>query len=72
MERALAAFMLDLHTGEFGYTEVLPPFLVRDDAMFGTGQLPKFAEDLFHTEDGFWLIPTAEVIAHQPRARRHP
>lgn len=61
MERALAAFMLDLHTGEFGYTEVLPPFLVRDDAMFGTGQLPKFAEDLFHTEDGYWLIPTAEV-----------
>ena len=61
MERALAAFMLDLHTGEFGYTEVLPPFLVRDDAMFGTGQLPKFAEDLFHTQDGYWLIPTAEV-----------
>ncbi len=61
MERALAAFMVDLHTGAFGYTEVLPPFLVRDDAMFGTGQLPKFAEDLFHTEDGYWLIPTAEV-----------
>jgi seryl-tRNA synthetase len=61
MERALAAFMLDLHTEEFGYTEVLPPFLVRDDAMFGTGQLPKFADDLFHTEDGYWLIPTAEV-----------
>ncbi len=61
MERALAAFMLDLHTEEFGYTEILPPFLVRDDAMFGTGQLPKFAEDLFHTEDGYWLIPTAEV-----------
>jgi seryl-tRNA synthetase len=53
--------MLDLHTEEFGYTEVLPPFLVRDDAMFGTGQLPKFADDLFHTEDGYWLIPTAEV-----------
>lgn len=61
LERALAAFMLDLHTGEFGYTEVLPPFLVRDDTMFGTGQLPKFADDLFHTEDGYWLIPTAEV-----------
>jgi len=61
MERALAAFMLDLHAGEFGYTEILPPALVRDDAMFGTGQLPKFAEDLFHTEDGYWLIPTAEV-----------
>jgi len=61
MERALAAFMLDLHTGEFGYTEILPPSLVRDDAMFGTGQLPKFTDDLFHTEDGYWLIPTAEV-----------
>ncbi|RIA55654.1 serine--tRNA ligase [Dichotomicrobium thermohalophilum] len=61
MERALAAFMLDIHTAEFGYNEVIPPFLVRDDAMFGTGQLPKFAEDLFHTEDGYWLIPTAEV-----------
>lgn len=61
LERALAAFMLDLHTGEHGYTEILPPYLVRDDAMYGTGQLPKFADDLFHTEDGFWLIPTAEV-----------
>jgi seryl-tRNA synthetase len=61
LERALSAFMLDLQTGENGYTEVSPPFLVRDDAMFGTGQLPKFADDLFRTEDGFWLIPTAEV-----------
>lgn len=61
LERALAAFMLDLHTGEFGYTETLPPFMVRDEALFGTGQLPKFEEDLFHTKDGFWLIPTAEV-----------
>lgn len=61
MERALAAFMLDLHTGEHGYTEVLPPALVRDNAVYGTGQLPKFAEDLFHTDDGYWLIPTAEV-----------
>lgn len=61
LERALAAFMLDLHTVENGYTEVVPPLLVRDDAMFGTGQLPKFSEDLFHTEEGFWLIPTAEV-----------
>jgi seryl-tRNA synthetase len=52
MERALAAFMLDLHTSEFGYTEILPPALVRDDAMFGTGQLPKFAEDLFATRMG--------------------
>jgi len=61
MERALASFMLDIHTGEFGYEEILPPFLVRDDAVFGTSQLPKFAEDLFRTENGFWLIPTAEV-----------
>jgi seryl-tRNA synthetase len=61
LERALAAFMLDLHTDEHGYMEVLPPYLVKDNAMYGTGQLPKFADDLFHTEDGFWLIPTAEV-----------
>jgi seryl-tRNA synthetase len=53
--------MLDLHTGESGYTEVAPPFLVRDAALYGTGQLPKFAEDLFRTEQGFWLIPTSEV-----------
>jgi len=61
MERALAAFMLDMHTTEFGYTEVNPPALVNDATMYGTGQLPKFADDLFHTEDGFWLIPTSEV-----------
>ncbi|MBL6767364.1 MAG: serine--tRNA ligase [Candidatus Micropelagos sp.] len=61
LERALANFMLDTHTEEFGYTEVVPPALVRDDAVFGTGQLPKFKEDLFRTEEGFWLIPTAEV-----------
>ncbi len=61
MERALASFMLDIHTQEFGYEEVVPPFLVRDEVMFGTAQLPKFAEDQFRTEDGFWLIPTAEV-----------
>jgi seryl-tRNA synthetase len=61
LERALGAFMLDLHTGQFGYTEVSPPLMVRDDAAFGTGQLPKFAEDLFHTTNDFWLIPTAEV-----------
>lgn len=61
MERALASFMLDVHTGEFGYTEVSPPLLVRDAAMFGTGQLPKFSEDLFRTGDGHWLVPTAEV-----------
>ncbi len=61
LERALAAFMLDLHTGENGYTEVSPPMLVRGDALYGTGQLPKFADDLFHTTDDYWLIPTAEV-----------
>jgi seryl-tRNA synthetase len=61
LERALAAFMLDLHTGEFGYTEVSPPALVRDQVLFGTGQLPKFGDELFRTVDGFWLIPTAEV-----------
>ena len=61
LERALASFMLDLHTQEFGYTEILPPFLVRDQALLGTGQLPKFADDLFRTTQGYWLIPTAEV-----------
>jgi seryl-tRNA synthetase len=61
LERALAAFMIDIHTGEFGYQEVLPPFLVNDQTAFGTGNLPKFGEDLFRTREGFWLIPTAEV-----------
>jgi seryl-tRNA synthetase len=62
LERALAQFMLDLHTREHGYTEVLPPFMVNSDSMFGTGQLPKFAEDLFKLEGtDYWLIPTAEV-----------
>ena len=64
MERALANFMLDLHTREHGYTEVLPPFLVNSDSMYGTGQLPKFASDLFrvpHGERDLWLVPTAEV-----------
>ncbi len=61
LERALGQFMLDLHTGEHGYTEVNPPLLVRDEAVYGTGQLPKFEEDLFRTTNGFWLIPTAEV-----------
>jgi seryl-tRNA synthetase len=61
LERAIAAFMLDLHTGEFGYTEVNPPLLVKDNAAYGTGNLPKFSEDLFQTTTGFWLIPTAEV-----------
>jgi seryl-tRNA synthetase len=61
LERALAQLMLDLHTREFGYLEIVPPLLVRDEAVFGTGQLPKFAEDLFRTTEGYWLIPTAEV-----------
>ena len=61
LERAIAQFMLDLHTEHFGYTEVSPPLMVRDEAMFGTGQLPKFAEDLFRTTGDYWLIPTAEV-----------
>ncbi len=64
LERALANFMLDLHTREHGYTEVLPPYLVNSDSMYGTGQLPKFAADLFRVpfgEKDLWLIPTAEV-----------
>ena len=62
MERALGQFMLDVHTGkEHGYTEINPPILVRDDVMFGTAQLPKFAEDQFRTTNDLWLIPTAEV-----------
>jgi seryl-tRNA synthetase len=61
LERSLAQFMLDLHTRENGYVEAYVPFLVRDAAMYGTGQLPKFAGDLFSTTDGRWLIPTAEV-----------
>ncbi len=61
LERAIGQFMLDLHTTEHGYTEVSSPLMVKDEAMYGTGQLPKFAEDLFRTTDGRWLIPTAEV-----------
>jgi seryl-tRNA synthetase len=61
LERALAQFMLDLHTTEFGYQEIAPPLLVRDEAVFGTGQLPKSAEDMFRTTNGLWLVPTAEV-----------
>ncbi len=64
LERALANFMLDTHTREHGYTEVLPPYLVNSESMYGTGQLPKFAADLFrvpHGEKDLWLIPTAEV-----------
>lgn len=61
LERALGQFMLDVHTGDFGYTEMAVPYMVRDEALFGTGQLPKFADDLFRAGDGYWLIPTAEV-----------
>ena len=61
LHRALAQFMLDLHTTEHGLTEVNSPVLVRDDAMVGTGQLPKFAEDSYQTTNGWWLIPTSEV-----------
>ena len=61
LERAIAQFMLDLHTEVNGYTEVDPPLLVKDTAVYGVGQLPKFAEDMFHTDNGFWLVPTAEV-----------
>ena len=62
LQRALIQYMLDLHCREQGYTEMLPPFVVNSDSMTGTGQLPKFAEDLYHCNvDDFWLIPTAEV-----------
>lgn len=61
LERALAQFMLDIHTQKFGYLEVNPPYLVRDAAVFGVGQLPKFGEDLFKTTTGHWLISTGEV-----------
>ncbi|MEJ1968897.1 MAG: serine--tRNA ligase [Rhizomicrobium sp.] len=67
LERALASFMLDIHTGRFGYEEMVVPFLVRDNAMFGTGQLPKFEDDLFQTfkaeerDERYWLVPTSEV-----------
>ena len=61
LHRALGQFMIDLHTGEFGYTEIDPPILVRDKTAYGTGNLPKFADDLFQTASGYWMIPTAEV-----------
>ena len=61
LERALANFMLDHQVNEFGYLEVSPPALVNSEALFGTGQLPKFSDQQFKTEDGLWLIPTAEV-----------
>ncbi len=61
LERALGQFMLDIHTEQHGYEEVFVPLMVNDATVYGTGQLPKFAEDLFRTTDGRWLIPTAEV-----------
>ncbi|MGK0357777.1 MAG: seryl-tRNA synthetase [Bradymonadia bacterium] len=61
LERALAAFMLDMHTEKHGYTEVLPPFLVNAESMLGTGQFPKFADDAYAVSDGYFLVPTAEV-----------
>jgi seryl-tRNA synthetase len=61
LHRALAQFMLDMHTEEHGLTEMITPVLVRDDAMYGTNQLPKFAEDSYQTTNGWWLIPTSEV-----------
>src|SRR6202012_3058197 len=78
LERALANFMIDLHTREHGYTEVLPPYMVNSKSLFGTGQLPKFAEDLFHCDDkgpfqpgeyqvsDHRLMPTAEVPVSNP------
>lgn len=81
LERALAQFMLDLHTAEHGFTEVNPPYLVRDNALFGTGQLPKFEEDVFKTTTEHYLIPTSEVsltnivadaiVAHDYLPRRY-
>lgn len=61
LERAIAQFMLDLHTQEFDYEEISPPVMVRDEILFGTGQLPKFEDDLFRAQGEYWLIPTAEV-----------
>jgi seryl-tRNA synthetase len=62
LQRALIAFMLDLHTKEHGYTEIYPPFMVKRECMFGSGNLPKFADNLYHDEeDDFWFVPTAEV-----------
>ena len=61
LERALGQFMIDLHTRDHGHTEMAVPSLVSDATAYGTGNLPKFADDLFHTTDGRWLIPTAEV-----------
>jgi seryl-tRNA synthetase len=70
LERAIAQFMLDTHTAENGYTEVAPPFLVKDTALIGTNQLPKFADDLYRTTAGLWLIPTSEVSLTNLAAER--
>ncbi len=70
LERALGQFMIDVHTREFGYTEVSPPLLVRSKALYGTGQLPKLGEDMFRTADDYWLIPTAEVTLTNLAAER--
>ena len=70
LERALGQFMLDLHVNEHGYTETMVPLLVNDAAAFGTGQLPKFREDLFQTTDGRWLHPHRRSVAHQPCRKR--
>ena len=66
LERALGQFMLDLHTGQHGYMEMVVPSLVNDAAAYGTDKLPKFGDDLFRTTDGRWLIPTAEVPLTAP------
>ena len=71
LERALSSFMLDIHTDEFGYTEIIPPVLVNTDIMTGTGQLPKFEEDLFKVSNNRWLIPTAEVPVSYTHLRAH-
>lgn len=62
LERALASFMIDIHTKKYGYQEVYPPILVNEKSMYGTGQLPKFRDDQFQTTSGYWMIPTAEVV----------
>ena len=69
LSRALFAFMLDLHTREHGYEEIFPPVLTNAACLFGTTQLPKFEEDLFQTREGYYLISTAEVPAHEPPPR---
>src|SRR3546814_19494064 len=70
LHRALAQFMLDVQTGEHGYTEINPPLLVRDEALFGAVQLPKVADDLSRPTDGRWLIPTAAVSPTNPHSEQ--